>query len=123
MVPEPPQWRVVIVSRSRPPEELHDELSRGGAWGDGVSVALRQPGSRFRTPDPAVLIATIAAASSALTALLTGILQRDTAKAGRRIVVELASGAKLEVPADIDPAELERLIGLIKETPSRIVVP
>jgi len=123
MIPEPLEWRVPIVSWSRPSEEVYGDLCAGDAWSDEVSLVLETPGSRFRTSDPAVLVATIAAASSALTALLAGVLQRGAVKAGRRIVVELASGSKLEVPADIDPAELDRLIGLIDESPKRIILP
>lgn len=123
MVLESSEWRVVIASDSRPSEDVHGELSRGGSWGGGVSVALEQPRARFRTTDPAVLVATIAAASSALTALVTGILGRGAAKAGQRIVIELASGARLEVPAGIEPAELDRMLGLISADPRRIVLP
>ncbi|MFF7635960.1 hypothetical protein ACFZB9_22860 [Kitasatospora sp. NPDC008050] len=122
MVLESAHWRVVIASDSRPAEDVHGELG-ADAWGDGVSLALEQPASRFRTSDPAVLVATVAAASSALTALVTGILGRGAVRAGQRIVIELASGAKLEVPADIEPAELDRMIGLIGADPQRILLP
>ncbi|MFI6056126.1 hypothetical protein ACIBCO_39440 [Streptomyces violascens] len=123
MVLESPKWRVIVASDSRPSHDVHGELSRDGSWGSGISVELEQSGTRFRTPDPTVLVATIAAASSALTALVTGILGRGAAKEGQRIVIELASGARLEVPAGIEPAELDRMLGLIREDPQRIVLP
>ena len=108
MLSEPVRhWRVIIESGSLGPEQVHRELCTDGAGIDGVAIALERSASRFRTSDPALLVATVAAVSSALTALLTGILQRGVAKAGRRVVLELASGAKLDVPADIEPAELE----------------
>lgn len=123
MVLESPEWRVVIASDSRAPEDVHTELSRGATWGDGVSVALRQPRSRFRTTDPAVLVATVAAVSSALTALVSGILSRVSAREGQRIVIEFASGARLEVPAGIEPAELNRMLDRITADPQRIRLP
>jgi hypothetical protein len=124
MLSEPVRhWRVIIESGSRGPEEVYRGLCTDGAGIEGVPIALEPSASRFRTSDPTLLVATVAAVSSALTALLTGILQRGVAKVGRRIVLELASGAKLDLPADIEPAELERMIGLIKEDPTRILLP
>ncbi|MER5184561.1 hypothetical protein ABT009_40715 [Streptomyces sp. NPDC002896] len=122
LVLESPKWRVILASVSRAPEDVHSELSRDGSWDSGISMTLERPG-RFRTADPAILVATIAAASSALTALVTGILGRGAAKEGQRIVIELASGARLEVPASIEPAELDRMIRLIREDPQRILLP
>ena len=118
-----PKWRVIVASDSRAAEDVHDELSRDGSWDSGISVELEQSASRFRTGDAAILVATIAAASSALTALVTGILGRGAAKEAQRIVIELASGARLEVPAGIEPAELNRMLSLIREDPQRILLP
>ncbi|KUN14575.1 hypothetical protein AQJ11_44450 [Streptomyces corchorusii] len=118
-----PKWRVIVASDSRAAEDLHGDLSRDGSWDSDISVELEQSASRFRTGDAAILVATIAAASSALTALVTGILGRGAAKAGQRIVIELASGARLEVPAGVEPAELDRMLSLIREDPQRILLP
>ncbi|MEU6097834.1 hypothetical protein [Streptomyces sp. NPDC047079] len=123
MVLELPKWRVIVASDSRAAEDVHGELSGNGSWDSGISVELEQPASRFRTGDAAILVATIAAASSALTALVTGILGRGAAKEGQRIVIELASGARLEVPAGVEPAELDRMLSLIREEPQRILLP
>ncbi|WP_049574768.1 hypothetical protein [Streptomyces sp. SBT349] len=118
-----PKWRVIVASDSRSAEDVHGDLSRDGSWDSGISVELEQSASRFRTGDAAILVATIAAASSALTALVTGILGRGAAKEGQRIVIELASGARLEVPASVEPAELDRMLSLIREDPQRILLP
>ncbi|MER5862832.1 hypothetical protein [Kitasatospora sp. NPDC002040] len=123
MVLELPKWRVIVASHSRAAEDVYGELSRDGSWNSGISVELEQRSSRFRTGDAAILVATIAAASSALTTLVTGILGRGAAKEGQRIVIELASGARLEVPAGIEPAELDRMLSLIREDPQRILLP
>ncbi|MQY11430.1 hypothetical protein SRB5_15480 [Streptomyces sp. RB5] len=123
MALESTTWRVIVASESRAPQDVHGELSHGEAWGAGISIELEALRSRFRTAEPAMLVATIAAVSSALTALVTGILARGAAKDGQHIVIELASGARLEVPASIDPAELDRMLGMIREDPERIILP
>lgn len=119
---EADQWRVVIASKSVRSAELADTLSGAGGVQASASLVLEYPVFQFRSADPAVLVATVAAASSAFAALVTALLQRLAAKDGQHIAMEFESGAKLDVPADIDPERLEQLIRQVDGRPERLIL-
>jgi hypothetical protein len=117
-------WQVIVESAVRPPSEVVAELASLELADQVVDVELWEPPEEFRNADPTVIVATISAASASLTALITGLLQLRGNRASERISIELASGGKLEVPADHPPAEIEALIKTIaKETPRRLILP
>lgn len=122
---EADQWRVVIASKSVRSAELADTLSGAGGVQASASLVLEYPVFQFRSADPAVLVAAVAvaAASSAFAALVTALLQRLAAKDGQHIAMEFESGAKLDVPADIDPERLENLIRQVDGRPERLILP
>ncbi|MGW0884578.1 hypothetical protein [Streptomyces sp. NPDC002671] len=122
MESEPQEWRVVITSKSSRSAEVADALQRGG-WEDTVgSLALERPVLQFRAADPSVLVATIAAGSSALATFVTALLQRGAARDGQHIVLEF-DGVKIDVPADIEPERLDKLIERVNGKPKRILLP
>jgi hypothetical protein len=117
-------WQVIIESAVRPPSEVFAELASLRLADREIDVEFWEPPEEFRSADPAVIVATISAASASLTALITGLLQLRGNRAGGRISIELASGGKLEVPADYPPAEIDALLKTIaKETPQRLILP
>lgn len=122
MESEPQEWRVVITSTSSRSAEVAEALQRVG-WEDrGVSLALEKPALRFRATDPSVLVATIAAVSSALVTLVSALLQRGAAKDGKHIVLEF-DNVKIDVPSDIKPEQLEKLMEQVSSRPNRIILP
>ncbi|MEU6669261.1 hypothetical protein [Streptomyces sp. NPDC046727] len=113
---------MVITSASSRSAEVAEVL-RSGNWEDGGgSLALEKPALQFRAGDPSVLVATIAAVSSALVTLVSALLQRGAAKDGRHIVLEF-DNVKIDVPADIDPEQLDRLMEQVSSRPNRIILP
>jgi hypothetical protein len=73
--------------------------------------------------DPAVIVATIGAVSANLAVLISGLLQRRTDRKNQRISIELTSGDKVDVPADMPPAELDSLIKSLGKEPRRLILP
>ncbi|MFJ9104321.1 hypothetical protein ACIRJM_38315 [Streptomyces sp. NPDC102405] len=114
---------MVIESASQSAAEVFHNLDRVSLTESGAHVEIRRPALSFRAVDPAVLVATIGAVGSCLTALMTGLLQINSTRKGQRLTVELASGNRIEVPADIPPEELRALVESLNETPQRIILP
>ncbi|MFI5685434.1 hypothetical protein [Streptomyces sp. NPDC051636] len=122
MESEPQEWRVVITSASSRSAEVAEALQCDG-WEDaGGSLVLEKPALQFRAADASVLVATIAAASSALVTLVSALLQRGAAKDGRHIVLEF-DNVKIDVPADIRPEQLDKLMEQVSSRPNRIILP
>ncbi|MEU1515648.1 hypothetical protein ABZ490_26445 [Streptomyces sp. NPDC005811] len=114
---------MVIESASQSAAEIFHSLDRVSLAESGARVEIRRPALSFRAVDPAVLVATIGAVGSCLTALMTGLLQISSTRKAQRLTVELASGNRVEVPADIPPEELRALVEALNETPQRIILP
>ena len=68
--------------------ELLDARGPDSEW----TISIRRPRQRFRATDPAMLVAIVGAAGSALTALVTGILQVISTKGGQRVTIENTVG-------------------------------
>ena len=117
-------WQVIIEPGTRPTSQVLAGLAALGLADRGVSLELWEPPEEFRNADPAVIVASISAVSASLTALITGLLQLRGSLTRERISIELASGAKIDIPADYPPAELDALLTkLAKEPPRRLILP
>jgi hypothetical protein len=116
-------WQVIIEPGSQSRAEVLEQLSNLDLTAHGISVELREPLLTFRGTDPAVIVATIGAVSANLAVLINGLLQRRTDRKSQRISIELASGDKVDVPADIPPAELDSLIKSLGKEPRRLILP
>jgi type IV pilus biogenesis protein CpaD/CtpE len=117
-------WQVIIEPGSRVPAEVVRQLSGQSLAAQGISVELREAPLTFRGADPAIIVAVIGAVSANLTALIAGLLQLKANGKARRISIELASGEKLEVPADCSPEQIDRLVkSLGSEPPRRLILP
>jgi hypothetical protein len=116
-------WQVIIEPGSQSRAEVLEQLSRLDLPANGISIELREPLLTFRGADPAVIVATIGAVSANLAVLISGLLQRRTDRKNQRISIELASGDKVDVPADMPPAELDSLIKSLGKEPRRLILP
>jgi hypothetical protein len=118
------KWRVIIEPGTGSAAEVLQGLGGMDLAAHGISVELREPAVIFRSPDPAIIIATISAASANLAALIAGLLQLRANRSGQRITIELSSGDKIEIPADCPTEKIDSLIkSLRKEPPRRIILP
>ncbi|MGW6207475.1 hypothetical protein ACWF9B_28055 [Streptomyces sp. NPDC055089] len=114
MIIEPGSWTA---------DEVLSELSVRGIATQDLRIEPRASTLQFRAVDAAVLVAVIGAVGSTLTALVAGLLQMSTIRKGQRISIELESGSKIDVPSDVAPDELERIIASLSGVPSRIILP
>jgi hypothetical protein len=117
-------WEVIIEPGSLAPAEVLRQLSDQSLGARAISVELREPPLTFRGADPAIIVAVIGAVSANLTALIGGLLQLKANGKAQRISIVLASGDKVDVPADSSPEEIDRIIkSLGKEPPRRLILP
>jgi hypothetical protein len=117
-------WRVIIEPGGCSPVEVLEQISDVRLAAHGITVELRKPALNFRGADPAIIIATISAFSANLAALIAGLLQITANRNSRHITIELASGDKIDVPADYPATELHNLIkSLGEEPPRRLILP
>ncbi len=116
-------WQVIVEPGSQSNGDVLDLLGSLDLAAHGISVDLREPPLTLRGADPAIIVATIGAVSANLTVLISGLLQRKADRRNQRISIELASGDKIDVPADIPPAELDSLVKSLGKQPRRLILP
>jgi hypothetical protein len=117
-------WHVVIEPGSYAAAEVLRKLSDPSLAAQGVSVESREPSLTFRGTDPAIIVAIIGAASANLTALIAGLFQLKAGRKAERISIVLASGEKLDVPADWSAEQIGQLVrSLDSEPPRRLILP
>lgn len=117
-------WQVIIEPGSLARDEVLRQLNDPGLAAWGISVESRQPPLTFRGVDPAIIVAVIGAVGANLTALIAGLLQLRANGKSQRITIVLASGEKLEVPADWSPEQIDSLVkSLGREPPRRLILP
>jgi hypothetical protein len=119
-------WQVVIDSGTRSPSDLLSELRRIDLSSIGVDVELVEPPFTLRGLDPVIVVATIGAVSTALTALIAGIFQLRGVAKDEMITVEFADGkvTKIIAPASMPADERDRLFDtLAGKRPIRLIVP
>ena len=117
-------WEVIIEPGSLAPDEVLRQLSDPSLAAQGISVESRERWLTFRGADPAVIVAVIGAVSANLTALIAGLMQLRANGKSQRITIVLASGEKLDVPADWSPEQIDTLVkSLGSEPPRRLILP
>jgi hypothetical protein len=117
-------WEVIIEPGSRAAAEVLHRLSDQSLVAQGICVELREPPLTFRGADPAIIVAVIGAVSANLTVLIAGLQQLKANGKAQRISIVLASGEKLDVPADWSPEQIDRLVkSLGSEPPRRLILP
>lgn len=116
-------WEVVIESDSYSKTAILKHLTATNLSAEGVAVELRKPHRTFRAVDAAILVAIVGAAGSNLAALIAGLLQLRTNHKSRQISIELASGDKIDVPADISEEALSKLVKSLERKPKRLFLP
>lgn len=104
---------IQIISRNETIEmtSLKRELEQTlGQTEGGFTLSLKTPDLKLHSLDPTIISAVIGASSALLVSFLTVVLSWIKGKFGRRVVIILKNGAKIEVPADISIETLDILI-------------
>ena len=103
--------QIALSSTSKSLEELKAALeSQTEVGASGTRLELRTPKQKFRGVDPTLLVAVVGAAGTGLGALITGLFQIGQQMAASKFTLETASGAKLEVPANTPPEQIDHLL-------------
>ena len=103
--------QIALNSTGKSLEELKAALeSQPDVTASGAQLELRAPTKKFRGVDPALLVAIVGAAGTGLGAIITGLFQIGQQMAAKRFTLETASGAKLEVPANTPPEQIDQLL-------------
>jgi hypothetical protein len=90
-----------------------------------MTLSLKTPDLNLHSPDPTIINAAIGAGSAIFGSLLTVVLTLIKAKSGKRVVIVMKNGAKIEVPADISIETLDILIDrarVLDQESARLVI-
>lgn len=68
--------------------------------------------------DPTILSASVGAAGALLGALITSVLQVLKSKLGQKIIIVSKTGARIEIPVNASPEQIDFSIGKIRELDS-----
>ena len=75
-----------------------------------ITLSLKTPDLNLHSIDPTIINALIGASSAMFGSLLTVVLTFIKANSGKRVVIVLKNGAKIDVPANISIETLDILI-------------
>jgi hypothetical protein len=76
----------------------------------GSPLDFRPDEDQLRGVATAVLVATVKGVSSVLVGIINAVSAAAKGKAGRKIILQGAKGARVEMPADTPPDQIEALI-------------
>lgn len=100
-----------ILSYEIPADQLRVMLGEYLAeLSDAPLLSLENEPSRFRAPEPTIIVALVSGAGVALGTLLGGLLKIAERSKNQKIVIHSKSGAKLEVPADTPLERIDELV-------------
>ena len=99
---------VVIVCSGIARQEVKEMLEENlGENGGKITLELRGSETRYRSIEPSVLIALIAAGGAGVVELLRGIWNMARDKRKMKIILQAKDGRRVEVPASCSREELE----------------
>ena len=102
---------IALHSSGKSLEELKAALeAEPDVTASGAQLELRAPKKKFRSVDPALLVAIVGAAGTGLGAIITGLFQIGQQMAAKKFTLETATGAKLELPANTPPEQIDHLL-------------
>jgi hypothetical protein len=107
---------ITLDSERLKPEELKRLLEgQLDPNDDQIVLDVRKRELIFRGLDPNVLVAIVAAAGTALGALITGVVEVAKQTSAKTIVIQSKNGSKLEFPAHMPSEEIDKLIEKVKK--------
>jgi hypothetical protein len=101
--------RVFIHSDLLSSESIEQSLSPGADGDYHLTI------EKTRSAEAAILVAIVGAGGTALGALISGILKLANEHGARRILVQGRSGRRIEFPAGLHQAEIDKLIAAASE--------
>jgi hypothetical protein len=115
---------IILKSRQIPNDDLIQKLEAANLGKEDVHLLLRKRDQSFRSLDPTVVIAIVTAASTALGALITGMLNIAKESKSQSIVVQDKHGHRIEFPANCSKEKTEEIICLLNQMEApRIEIP
>lgn len=90
----------------------------------GIKLELRTQGVRYRGgPDPTVLVAIVGLTGSAISALISGLLQIVQQRTSKKIVIE-SGDRRLEIPVNTHLEKIDQYVEIMKQMDAdRIILP
>ena len=115
---------IILKSKQIPNDDFIERLEKADLGEQGIELVLRKQDQSFRGLDPTIVIAIVTAASTALGALLTGVLSIAKESKSQTIVVQDKQGHRIEFPANCSKKQIEEIIQLLKQMEApRIEIP
>lgn len=105
---------ILLTSSQISPGDLKHALSQEYVSDDEITLEIRQSARRLRGVEPAVLVAIVGAAGTALGALVAGVLRLAQDKGSQKIIIVGRSGARIEIPASTQPEMLDKYVDMAK---------
>lgn len=84
-----------------------------------LTLLLGKSKTRLRGIEPTVLVAVVGATGAGLGALIAGLFQFLQRRSAKTIIMQTASGERLEFPADMKSEEIDLLIEKLKNLDMR----
>jgi hypothetical protein len=116
-------WKIAVEPGSFSKDEVLEHLAAMDFAGNSIDIELPRSPRTFRSGDPAIIVAIIGAVGANLAVLISGLFQLRTTRKEQRISIELPSGKKVDVPADMPHNELIRFLDSLDEKPKRLILP
>ncbi|PKO01268.1 MAG: hypothetical protein CVU42_00215 [Chloroflexi bacterium HGW-Chloroflexi-4] len=89
-------------------KQFSDEIKK-------LDFSIKMKPSRFRTIDPATLVAIIGGSTGIIAALITGLINFAEKRKSQMIVLQGKDGSRIEIPALTPPEEIDNLIEKLKK--------
>jgi len=103
--------RVTVSAQGLTSQALLEALSYEMPEADrGQGLAVEPTSTDTRMLDPTVLAAIVGAGGTSLGAIIGGLFALAQARAGGKLIIQGASGARIEAPASISDQELDDLV-------------
>ena len=95
-------FTVSISSQSRDSIKAIEKYFEMKNWNDqDFELGIQNPTIKFRSSDPALILAIIGVLGSGLGAVINGIAQVLKQNSAKKIIIQTSKGNRLEVPANI----------------------
>lgn len=113
--------QVKIYSIDIPIQEIKEGLALSDQVTD-IKLEMQKSSVSIRGEDVAFLVAIVGATSTALGALISGVIQVLMEKRKQKIVIQSKDGSRIEVPVNISDERLSELVKQVKKMDEEIEI-
>ena len=101
----------VVADSPETSEKLKGQLATIPEWADALE--LKESSTPLTVVDPNIVVAIVAAAGVGIGSLISGLLQLARQSAAKKIVLQTRDATRLEVPVNVSPEELDKVIAKV----------